>query len=77
MELKKLFNQISALVQNFSLRQKIVAALSILLVVGFIVFLVFFRSNNTMVGSGYSILFDKTNASDSALIIQQLDKING
>jgi len=74
MELKTLFNQIAALFQNFSLRQKIVAALSILLVVGFIVFLILFRSKDSMVGSGYSILFDRTNASDSALIIQQLEK---
>ena len=50
------------------------ALVSILLVVGFIVFLLLFRAKDSMIGSGYSILFDKTNAGDSALIIQQLEK---
>ena len=74
MEFKKLLGQISALFQNFTLRQKIVTLVSILLVVGFIVFLLLFRAKDSMVGSGYSVLFDKTSASDSALIIQQLNK---
>lgn len=74
MELKTLLDQIASLFQNFTLKQKIVAAVSVLFVVGFIVFLLLFRAKDSMVGSGYSILFEKTNASDSALIIQQLEK---
>ena len=74
MEFKKLTDQISALFQNFTIRQRIVALISILLVVGFIVFLLLFRAKDSMIGSGYSVLFDKTSASDSALIIQQLNK---
>ncbi len=74
MEFKTLLDQIATLFQNFTLRQRIVALVSILLVVGFIAFLLLFKSDNSMVGSGYSILFDKTNAGDSALIIQQLEK---
>jgi len=74
MDLKTLLNQIATLFQNFTLRQRIVALVSILLVVGFIVFLLLFRAKDSMVGSGYSILFDKTSAGDSALIIQQLEK---
>lgn len=74
MEFKKLTDQISALFQNFTIRQRIVALVSVLLVVGFIVFLLLFRAKDSMVGSGYSVLFDKTSASDSALIIQQLNK---
>jgi flagellar M-ring protein FliF len=74
MELKTLLDQIASLFQNFTLKQKIVAAISVLIVVGFIVFLLLFRAKDSMVGSGYSILFEKTNASDSALIIQQLEK---
>jgi flagellar M-ring protein FliF len=74
MEFKTLLDQIATLFQNFTLKQRIVALVSILLVVGFIVFLLLFRAKDSMVGSGYSILFDKTNAGDSALIIQQLEK---
>ncbi|MBE0491663.1 MAG: flagellar M-ring protein FliF [Sulfurospirillum sp.] len=74
MDLKALFDQIASLFQNFTLRQKIVAGVSVFVVVGFIVFLLLFRTQDTMVGSGYSILFEKTSASDSALIIQQLEK---
>jgi flagellar M-ring protein FliF len=74
MEFKTLLSQISALFQKFSIKQKIVIFISILLVVGFIVFLILFRAKDSMVGSGYSILFDQTSASDSALIIQQLEK---
>jgi len=74
MDFKTLLDQIATLFQNFTLKQKIVALVSILLVVGFIVFLLLFRAKDSMVGSGYSILFDKTNAGDSALIIQQLEK---
>jgi len=74
MDFKTLLDQIATLFQNFTLKQRIVALISILLVVGFIVFLLLFRAKDSMVGSGYSILFDKTNAGDSALIIQQLEK---
>lgn len=74
MELKTLLDQIATLFQSFSLKQRIVAAASILVVIAFIVFLLLFRSKDTMIGSGYSILFENTSASDSALIIQQLEK---
>jgi len=74
MDFKTLLDQIATLFQNFTLRQRIVALVSILLVVGFIVFLLLFRAKDSMVGSGYTVLFDKTNAGDSALIIQQLEK---
>lgn len=74
MDIKTLLDQIATLFQNFTLRQRIVALVSILMVVGFIVFLLLFKSNDSMVASGYSILFEKTNPGDSALIIQQLEK---
>ncbi|WP_458700793.1 flagellar basal-body MS-ring/collar protein FliF [Sulfurospirillum sp. 1307] len=74
MDFKTLLDQIATLFQNFTLRQKIVALVSILVVVGFIVFLVLFRSNDSILANGYSILFEKTNPGDSALIIQQLEK---
>ena len=74
MDFKTLLDQIATLFQNFTLRQRIVALVSILLVVGFIVFLLLFRAKDSIVGSGYTVLFDKTNAGDSALIVQQLEK---
>jgi flagellar M-ring protein FliF len=74
MDFKTLLDQIATLFQNFTLKQRIVALVSILFVVGFIVFLLLFRAQDSMIGSGYSILFEKTNAGDSALIIQQLEK---
>ncbi|MBL0687427.1 MAG: flagellar M-ring protein FliF [Sulfurospirillum sp.] len=73
MDFKTLLDQIVALFQNFTKKQKIVASVSVLVVIGFIVALLLFRTKDSMVGSGYSILFDKTNAGDSALIIQHLD----
>lgn len=76
MEFKTLLNQIASLFQNFTLRQRIVVAVSILFVIGFIVFLLLFRTKDSMIGSGYSILFEQTSPSDSALIIQQLEKDN-
>ncbi len=76
MDLKVFLNQITALVQGLSLRQKIVASISVLVVVGFLSFLVFFKGSNSALNGGYSVLFDNTTSSDSALIIQQLEKDN-
>lgn len=74
MELKTLLNQIATLLQNLTLRQKIVAAISIAVLIGFLVFLTLFKSTNSNVANGYSVLFENTTAGDSALIIQQLEK---
>ncbi|WP_331775273.1 flagellar basal-body MS-ring/collar protein FliF [Sulfurospirillum sp. 1612] len=76
MNLKTFLNQITALIQNLSLRQKIVSIASVVVVVGFLAFLVFFKSPNSGSISGYGVLFDNTTPSDSALIIQQLEKDN-
>ncbi|MBV5278947.1 MAG: flagellar M-ring protein FliF [Campylobacteraceae bacterium] len=74
MELKTLLNQIATLLQNLTLRQKIVAAISIAVLIGFLVFLTLFKSTNSNVANGYSVLFENTTAGDSALILQQLEK---
>ncbi len=76
MDLKVFLSQITALIQSLSLRQKIVASISVAVVVGFLSFLVFFKGSNSALNAGYSVLFDNTTPSDSALIIQQLDKDN-
>ncbi len=74
MDLKLFLNQITALLQSLSRKQKIVSLISVFVVVGFLSFLVFFKNPSSSLGSGYSVLFDNTTPSDSALIIQQLEK---
>lgn len=74
MEFKTLLNQIATLIQNLTLRQKIVAAVSVVVLIGFLVFLTLYKNTNGSSIKGYSVLFDNTTASDSALIIQQLEK---
>ncbi len=74
MELRTLLNQIATLIQNLTLRQKIVAAVSIVVLIGFLVFLTLYKNSTSSKGSGYSVLFKNTTAGDSALIIQQLEK---
>lgn len=74
MELKTLLNQIATLLQNLTRRQKIVAAVSIAVLIGFLVFLTLYKSTNSSSTNGYSVLFENTTAGDSALIIQQLEK---
>jgi len=75
-DLKVFLSQITALIQSLSLRQKIVSSISVAVVVGFLSFLVFFKGSNSALNAGYSVLFDNTTPSDSALIIQQLGKDN-
>ncbi|MBN1838995.1 MAG: flagellar M-ring protein FliF [Campylobacterales bacterium] len=74
MDLRTLLNQIATLIQNLTLRQRIVSAVSIIVLIGFLVFLMLYKNTNTSSMNGYSILFEKTTAGDSALIIQQLEK---
>ncbi len=74
MDFKVLLQQISDTIQKLTLKQKSVIAASLVALVGFLVFLVLYNGKS---GSGnYSILFDKISPSDSALIIQQLEKDN-
>lgn len=74
MEFRTLLNQIATLIQNLTLRQRIVAAMSIVVLIGFLVFLMLYKNSNSSNTSGYSVLFENTTAGDSALIIQQLEK---
>ncbi|ACZ11256.1 flagellar basal-body MS-ring/collar protein FliF [Sulfurospirillum deleyianum] len=74
MDFKTLLNQIATLIQNLTLRQKIVSAVSIVVLIGFLVFLMLYKNTSSSSMSGYTILFEKTTAGDSALIIQQLEK---
>ncbi len=73
MDFKTLFQQITDTIQKLSFKQKIVIATSLIVIVGFLVFLILYnRSTN----DHYSVLFEKTTSSDAALIVQQLEKDN-
>ncbi len=74
MEFKQLLQQIIDTIQKLSQKQKIVISLSLIALVGFLVFLVVYNKQNNI--KDYSVLFDNTSPSDSALIIQQLKKDN-
>jgi flagellar M-ring protein FliF len=74
MDFKVLLQQITDTIQKLTLKQKSVIAASLVALVGFLVFLVLYNSKSG--GSGYSVLFDKVSPSDSALILQQLEKDN-
>ena len=75
MDFKALFQQISQVVKNLSLRQKIVAASSIVLVIGFLVFLTLFSTNKNPEAQfeGYSVLFRNIDPAMSAQIINELE----
>ncbi|ANE35317.1 flagellar MS-ring protein [Campylobacter iguaniorum] len=74
MDYKVIFHQIGQLYQNLTLRQKIVAASSIVVVVGFLVFLSLYKGGQTSEYDGYSVLFRNLNPADSAQIVAQLEK---
>lgn len=75
MDFKALFQQISQVVKNLSLKQKIVAASSIVLVIGFLVFLTLFNTNKSPEAQfeGYSVLFRNIDPAMSAQIINELE----
>ncbi|WP_086276500.1 flagellar basal-body MS-ring/collar protein FliF [Campylobacter vicugnae] len=75
MDFKALFQQISQVVQNLSLKQKIVAASSIVLVIGFLVFLTLFSGSKDPEAQyeGYSVLFRNIDPAASAQIINELE----
>ena len=73
MDIKALFHQIGSFFQVMTLKQRIVAAVSLMVVIGFLAFLTLFRGDKAGDMSGYSVLFENTSAEDSALIVQQLD----
>ncbi|MCH9812821.1 MAG: flagellar M-ring protein FliF [Epsilonproteobacteria bacterium] len=74
MDFKTLLEQITALFQNLSTKQKAIIGTSTISVIGFIVFLVLYTNAQKSSADGYGVLFDNINASDSALVIEQLEK---
>lgn len=76
MDFKTLLEQITALFQNLTTKQKAIIGISTISVIGFIVFLVLFTNARNNTSDGYRVLFDNITASDSALVIEQLEKDN-
>lgn len=76
MDFKTLLEQITTLFQNLTSKQKIIIGSATISVVGFIVFLVLYTNTKNQRSDGYRTLFDNINASDSALVIEQLEKDN-
>jgi flagellar M-ring protein FliF len=74
MNFNMLFEQIVKLLDTLTMRQRLIVGISTLLVIAFIVFLVVYTSRSSP--DGYSVLFEGINSSDSALIIDHLEKEN-
>jgi flagellar M-ring protein FliF len=75
MDFKTLVTQITTLFSNLNKKQKIIIASSTLAVISFLVFLVLY-TNSKNPNDGYGVLFNKLSASDSALVITQLENDN-
>ena len=75
MDFKALFQQISQVVRNLSLKQKIVVVSSVVLVIGFLVFLTLYSSSKDPEAQfeGYSVLFRNIDPATSAQIINELE----
>jgi flagellar M-ring protein FliF len=74
MDFKAFVNQIVELYKKLTNKQKIISGVSLLLVLGFLVFLLLYNNTKGDNIDGYAVLFDKVSAEDAALIIQQLEK---
>ncbi|WP_169999874.1 flagellar basal-body MS-ring/collar protein FliF [Campylobacter sp. RM9328] len=74
MDFRALLQQISQIYQKLTLKQRIVAASSVVVVVGFLVFLSIYKDMRGDTYAGYSVLFENISPNDSALIVDQLNK---
>jgi len=74
MNFSMLLEQVTRLLNGLTGRQKAVIGVSTFSVIAFIVFLVLYTSKDR--AGSYAVLFEGINASDSALIIEQLEKDN-
>ena len=70
MDTKTLFERITKIYNNLTGRQKVVITATIVVLIGFFVFLLVF--SNKQVQSSYGVLFEGMNEADNALILQYL-----
>lgn len=75
MDFKNMLHQIGQLYQNLTRKQRIVIAASIVVVVGFLVFLSLYRGSGSSV-SGYAVLVENVSPSSSAAIVSRLEQNN-
>jgi flagellar M-ring protein FliF len=73
MDFKALFSQLSLLYVKLSKQQKLIIAMAVIGIVGFLIFLVVYTANKETKGN-YVVLFETLNDSDAAKVIAQLDK---
>ncbi len=74
MDFKTLLEQITTLFKSLSTKQRIIIGASTASAVAFIVFLVLYTGTKNSTQDGYRVLFDNITASDSALVIEELEK---
>ncbi len=66
--------QVGQLYQNLTRKQRIVIAASIVVVVGFLVFLTLYRNSGGVGGDGYAILVENVSPASSAAIVTNLEQ---
>jgi len=75
LDFNALFTQIINLVKNLNKQQKIVIAVTMVVIVALISFLIVYNSSNRVKGDdGFRVLFDNLADTDAALIVQNLEK---
>lgn len=70
-EFKNMIHQIGVLYQKLTKRQRIVISASIVIVIAFLVFLALYRSGGS---TGYAVLVENANPTDSAAIVARLEQ---
>ncbi|MBZ7974221.1 flagellar basal-body MS-ring/collar protein FliF [Campylobacter molothri] len=76
MDFKEMLHQIGQLFQKLTRKQLIVIAVSIVVVVGFLVFLALFRGGGNGSSDGYAVLVENVSPSSSAAIVAKLEQNN-
>ena len=73
-EFKNMIHQIGNLYQKLNKRQRIVIAVSIVVVIAFLVFLALYKGSSSGANTGYAVLVQDVGASDSAAIVAKLEQ---
>jgi len=73
MDFKALFSQLSVLYAKLSKQQKMIIAMAVVGIVGFLIFLVVYTANKST-KDAYVVLFETLSDSDAAKVVAQLDK---
>ena len=73
-EFKNMIHQIGLLYQKLSKRQRLVIAVSIVVVIAFLVFLALYKSSSAGANSGYAVLVQDIGVGDSAAIVAKLEQ---